>query len=95
MQALADPARAQAVEVPQAQRSTATRRAAPQAGAGRIERTLAQWLKSCENRDEALWQAYTQSGIRMTETAQTLGLSVSRVSRVISRVEAQRRQPKP
>jgi putative transposase len=73
MQALADPQRAKAREIPQAQRQSS--------------RTLDQWLAACDSREEALYQAYRESGIRMSAMARALGLSVSRVSRLITRAE--------
>jgi REP element-mobilizing transposase RayT len=78
MLALAEPARVQAADVPRTQR-TAQRR---------IKRSLDQWLKVCATREQALWSAYTRSGLRMTEMARLMGLSVSRVSRLIGAEEA-------
>lgn len=72
--ALADPARRRAVDVPRAQR----RAAVP---------SLQQWLQRCPTRDQAIWQAYRSSGMRMTVIAAELGLSVSRVSRILAREE--------
>lgn len=51
-------------------------------------RSLDQWLKECAMREQALWNAYTRSGLRMTEMARQMGLSVSRVSRLIAAEEA-------
>ncbi|MBL8493119.1 MAG: hypothetical protein JNM37_02600 [Rhodocyclaceae bacterium] len=73
MQALAEPRRAAARETPRAQRSRTA--------------TLQQWLAVCSTRDEALYRAHTESGLSMTALAGELGLSVSRVSRLIARVE--------
>ncbi|HNB43466.1 MAG TPA: transposase [Burkholderiaceae bacterium] len=73
MQALAEPRRATARETPRAQRSRPA--------------TLQHWLTVCATRDEALYRAHTQSGLSMTALAGELGLSVSRVSRLIARVE--------
>ena len=73
MQALAEPQRATAREVPKAQR--------------RKNRSLSQWLADCGNREEALYKAYTESGLSMSAIARELGLSVSRVSRLITRAE--------
>lgn len=72
--ALADPARRRAVDVPRAQR----RAEVP---------SLQQWLQRCPTRDQAMWQAYRSSGMRMTVIAAELGLSVSRVSRILAREE--------
>jgi putative transposase len=77
MQALAAPSRAGAAEIPKIQRQKAP--ATP--------RSLAQWLKVSQNRDEAIWQACTVSGLSMTQIAQEAGLSLSRVSRVIASQE--------
>ena len=60
-------------EIPKAQRRTT--------------RGLAQWLGACDSREEALFRAHTQSGLTMRAIAQELGLSVSRVSRLIARIE--------
>ena len=49
--------------------------------------TLAQWLASGESREEALYQAHTAGANSMTAIARALGLSVSRVSRLIARAE--------
>lgn len=78
MLARAEPSRAQAVDVPRLQRT------AQQS----IKRSLDQWLKECATREQALWNAYTRSGLRMTEMARQMGLSVSRVSRLIAAEEA-------
>lgn len=43
---------------------------------------LAQWLASCTTREEALHRAHTESGLRMSDMAGELSLSVSRVSRL-------------
>ena len=75
MLAMAGPARSDAAEVPRAQR-----RAAP--------RSLQQWLDECPSRDQAIWRAYRESGLRMTDIAAALGLSVSRISRLIAREES-------
>jgi putative transposase len=61
-------------EVPRAQRSKA--------------RTLAQWLSLSQPREQALARAYTEGGMTMTAIAQELGLSVSRISRLIAKGEA-------
>ncbi len=72
-QALAEPRNSTNHDIPKVQR--------------RKSRTLAQWLASCENREEALYQAHTASAISMTVIARELGLSVSRVSRLIAPVD--------
>ncbi len=85
MLALAEPSRAQAVDVPRAQRTEQRR----------IKRSLDQWLKECPTREQALWSAYTRSGLRMTEMARVMGLSVSRVSRLIGAEEARQQVLNP
>jgi len=50
-------------------------------------RTLGQWLATTDKREDALYQAHTAGGISMTAIALELGLSVSRVSRLIARGE--------
>jgi putative transposase len=81
MQALAEPSRMQSVDVPRAHRTEQRR----------IKRSLDQWLRECLTRDEAMWSAYTRSGLRMTEIARAAGLSISRVSRLIAAEEARQR----
>jgi REP element-mobilizing transposase RayT len=78
MQARADPRRAVSREVPGRQRGKPI--------------TLTQWLDVCDTRDEALWRAHTESGLSMSALALALGLSVSRVSRLISGAEKNRRR---
>jgi REP element-mobilizing transposase RayT len=73
MQARAEPRNTTDRDIPKAQRSQA--------------RTLAQWLKSTRGREEALYRAHTESGLTMSAMAAELGLSVSRVSRLIARAE--------
>ena len=79
MQKIADPQRTSAREIPKAQRRTS--------------RSLAQWLSTCNSREEALFRAHTESGLTMSALAQEIGLSVSRVSRLIARVEGQKARP--
>jgi len=73
MQSLAEPRNSIDPDIPKIQRQKV--------------RTLAQWLASCENREAALYQAHTTGAISMTAIAKELGLSVSRVSRLIARAE--------
>ena len=54
-------------------------------------RTLAHWLANCRTRDEALRRAHLESGMSMSAIAIEMNLSVSRVSRLISRAEARDR----
>ncbi|MEO8009577.1 MAG: hypothetical protein ABI728_13800 [Betaproteobacteria bacterium] len=76
MQALAGPRNSTDHDIPKVQRRKA--------------RTLAEWLASCENREEALYRAHTAGAISMTAIARELGLSVSRVSRLIARTEGEK-----
>lgn len=80
MLAMAEPSQAQSVDVPRAHRTEQRR----------IQRSLDQWFQECPTRERAVWCAYTRSGLHMTEIARTIGLSVSRVSRLIA--EEERRQ---
>ena len=50
-------------------------------------RSLGEWLAACARREEALYRAYTESALTMSAIARQLGLSVSRVSRLIARAE--------
>ena len=74
MQALMAPAQTAAPAIPMRQRA--------------VPKSLSDWLRDCGNRDEALWLAYTRSGLRMSAMADELGLSVARVSQLIAKVEA-------
>jgi len=76
MQARAEPRRSVAREIPKVQRGNPS--------------SLQQWLATCGSREEALYRAYTESGLSMSALAAELGLSVSRVSRLIARVEQAR-----
>jgi len=53
--------------------------------------TLSQWLQTCASRGEALYRAHTESGLTMGAMATELGLSVSRVSRLIAEFERAQR----
>jgi len=55
----------------------------------RVARTSwAEWLKRAGGiREQALWLAHTDGGVAMTDLAGQLGLSVSRISRLISAAE--------
>ena len=48
---------------------------------------LQEWLAQSASREEGLCRAHTQGGMSMTSIAAALGLSVSRVSRLIARFE--------
>jgi lambda repressor-like predicted transcriptional regulator len=73
MRALAEPQRAAAVETPRAQRS--------------VPRRPEDWLSECTGRGEALRRACNEGGWSMTALARELGLSVSRISRLIAQAE--------
>ena len=73
MEALAEPRNSTDDDIPKIQR--------------RKSRTLAQWMESCENREQALYNAHTQGAMTMSAIARELGLSISRVSRLIARAE--------
>ena len=73
MQALAEPNNSAGRDIPKAQR--------------RKGLSLTQWLSICETREEALYRAHTEGALSMSAIARELGLSVSRVSRLIARVE--------
>jgi len=51
------------------------------------DKTLQQWLAQSASREEGLYRAHAQGGMSMTAIAAALGLSVSRVSRLIARRE--------
>lgn len=76
MQALADPQRQRAAEVPKPQR--------------RAPLTLSRLLAEGLTREQALLRGYTEGAMTMSAMARELGLSVSRVSRLIAAAEAQR-----
>jgi putative transposase len=46
-----------------------------------------QWLKSSASREQALYRAHTEGGHAMTALAEQLGLSVSRISRLVALYE--------
>jgi putative transposase len=73
MRALADPHNSTDQDIPKVHQRKA--------------RSLKQWLDSCENRDEAMYQAHTQGALSMTAIGRETGLSVSRVSRLIAQAE--------
>jgi putative transposase len=73
MQALAEPRNSTDSDIPKIQRRKA--------------RTLAQWLQSSKSREQALYDAHTQGAMTMSAIAKELGLSISRVSRLIARTE--------
>jgi AraC-like DNA-binding protein len=79
MQALASDRAVSNKEIPKAQRAS--------------PKTLQDWLGLMPNRDEAIVAAHQHSRLSMSDIARALGLSVSRVSRIIARVQDQTRAP--
>ena len=69
MQSMAPAQRIGAGEVPKAQRHG--------------PRTFSDWLADSAGRDEAIFSACTRGGLTLTAVAKELGLSVSRVSRIV------------
>jgi REP element-mobilizing transposase RayT len=55
---------------------------------------LQAWLEQGASREEGLFNAHTQGGLSMSAMARTLGLSVSRVSRLIARYEGSQGESK-
>ena len=53
---------------------------------------LQRWLDEATSREEGLFKAHARGGLSMTAIGQALGLSVSRVSRLIARYEGQQRK---
>ncbi len=53
-------------------------------------RAFGEWLRDSGSREQALYRAHTEGGLSMTVLADTLGLSVSRVSRLIAGFEQAR-----
>lgn len=70
MQALASSRAVSDKEVPKAQRAN--------------PKSLQEWLALCPTRDQALHEAHYVSHISLSEIARQLGLSVSRISRIVS-----------
>lgn len=70
MQDLASNARINNKETPKTQRAT--------------PRTVAQWLEICNSREVAIGKAHRESRLSMTAIAKALGLSVSRISRIMA-----------
>lgn len=58
------------------------------AKAGKVGPSWADWQAGSDSREQALYRAHTEGGLSMTALAATLGLSVSRVSRLIAAYEA-------
>ena len=70
MQALASDRAVSDKEIPKAQRAS--------------PKTLQDWLLAMPNRDEAIVAAHRHSQLSLSEIARALGLSVSRVSRIVA-----------
>ena len=73
MQALASDRAVGSKEIPKAQRAS--------------PKTLQDWLAELSKREEAIWAAHRHSQLSMSHIARELGLSVSRVSRIIAQAE--------
>jgi REP element-mobilizing transposase RayT len=71
MQARLEPAKRNAGEIPTAQRRTRVR-------------TVAQYLRASRSRDEGIARAHREGGHSLSSIAREVGLSVSRVSRIVS-----------
>jgi DNA-directed RNA polymerase specialized sigma24 family protein len=71
MQARAEQARLSTTEVPRPQRAD--------------PHSLAHWLAICPSREEALLRGHRDSGLSMSAMARELGLSVARVSQLLSK----------
>ncbi|WP_263561852.1 transposase [Paucibacter sp. DJ1R-11] len=71
----AEPGAAGSREVPKAQRPKT------------MKLNLAQWLALAPSREEALRRAHTEGGMTMTAIAAELGLTVARVSQLVSKAE--------
>lgn len=56
-------------------------------GRRRRVRTLAQWITDAGSRETGVWRAYRDGGMTMTSIAAEMGLSVSRISRLIASAE--------
>lgn len=80
MQALAGAAQTVSADIPRAQRLPAL--------------SLAQCLQRCTDRAQALRMAHVEGGVSMTALAREIGLSVSRVSRLIAAAEKSAQEAK-
>lgn len=56
-------------------------------------KTLQDWLEQSSSRDEAILAAHRRSQLSMSDMARALGLSVSRVSRIIAQAQSQGQAP--
>ena len=73
MQAMAKKDRLKAVDIPKGQRHPT--------------KALGDWLRDATSREEGMFNAFALGGYTMTAIAEAVGLSVSRVSRLIGKVE--------
>jgi putative transposase len=80
MRALASNRAVSAKEVPQAQRAD--------------PKSLQDWLALCPMREQALYQARYASQISLSDIARQLGLSESRISRIVSGQRVLRETPR-
>lgn len=79
MQALASDRAVSDQEIPRAQRAS--------------PKTLQDWLNELPSRDAAILAAHRQSHLSLSAIARALGLSVSRVSRIVAGVSHRARAP--
>ena len=73
MQSMAKEDRLKAVDIPKGQRHPT--------------KALGDWLRDATSREEGMFNAFALGGYTMTAIAEAVGLSVSRVSRLIGKVE--------
>jgi putative transposase len=55
----------------------------------RRPRTIRQWLQAADSREQGIYDAHTQGAHTMSAIAEVMGVSVSRISRLIAAYEAQ------
>lgn len=56
-------------------------------------KTLSEWLKHCDSREEALRRAHSESGLTMAAMAAELGITPARVGQLIARAERMASSP--
>ena len=76
MQTMAQEDRLNAVDIPKGQRHAT--------------RALGEWLRDATSREDGMFNAFVLGGYTMTAIAEAVGLSVSRVSRLIGKVGGKR-----
>ncbi len=54
--------------------------------------TLSRWLELCVDRNQAIYQAHTKSFMSLSSIARSLGLSTSRISRIVKSIDSQNSQ---